>query len=187
MTFETIILILQTVGPFTVLVTVYFLVTELREQNRVARANARQNIADSHQRLTLAGLEDIIIRIKVKIRAGEELTDAEETAYLTHFTAILRGRQSQHYQYTLGMLDQAEWDAMLSSFQTLLKDERNLRIWSWVAPTFPKDFVTLVQNEIGEIPEQTSTIEEIPEEELNTQDTDNDLEDNLDKEITSKN
>jgi hypothetical protein len=46
MAFENIILILQTVGPFTVLVTVftvlvtvYFLVTELREQNRVARAN----------------------------------------------------------------------------------------------------------------------------------------------------
>ena len=50
------------------------MVTELREQNRVARANARQNIADSHQRLTLAGLEEIIIRIKVKLRAGEDLT-----------------------------------------------------------------------------------------------------------------
>ena len=53
MTFENIILILQTVGPFTVLVTVYFLVTELKEQNRVARANARQNIADSHQKVAL--------------------------------------------------------------------------------------------------------------------------------------
>ena len=50
-TFENIILILQTVGPFTVLITVYFLVTELKEQNRVARANARQNIADSHQKV----------------------------------------------------------------------------------------------------------------------------------------
>ena len=49
MSFENIILILQTVGPFTVLVTVYFLVTELKEQNRVARANARQNIADSQK------------------------------------------------------------------------------------------------------------------------------------------
>ena len=58
MTFKNIILILQTVGPFTVLVTVYFLVTELKEQKRVARANARQNIADSHQRLTLAGLDE---------------------------------------------------------------------------------------------------------------------------------
>ena len=180
MTFEIIILILQTVGPFTVLVTVYFLVTELREQNRVARANARQNIADSHQRLTLAGLEEIIIRIKVKLRAGKDLTPEEETAYLTHFTAILRGRQSQHYQYSLGMLDQSEWDAMLSSFKTLLGDERNLKIWSWVAPTFPADFVKLVQNEIGETPteappseEVATDKEEIPEEDPEEETTKN--------------
>ena len=180
MTFEIIILILQTVGPFTVLVTVYFLVTELREQNRVARANARQNIADSHQRLTLAGLEEIIIRIKVKLRAGEDLTPEEETAYLTHFTAILRGRQSQHYQYSLGMLDQSEWDAMLSSFKTLLGDERNLKIWSWVAPTFPADFVKLVQNEIGETPTEAPPSnevaidkEEIPEEDPEEETTKN--------------
>ena len=48
MNFETIIIILQTIGPFTVLVTVYFLVTELKEQNRVARANARQNLSLIH-------------------------------------------------------------------------------------------------------------------------------------------
>ncbi len=57
MAFDSIILILQTLGPFTVLVTVYFLVTELKEQNKVARANARQNIADSHQKLALAGMK----------------------------------------------------------------------------------------------------------------------------------
>ena len=34
MAFDSIILILQTLGPFTVLVTVYFLVTELKEQNK---------------------------------------------------------------------------------------------------------------------------------------------------------
>ena len=45
-TTQIIILCLQTLGPFTVLITVYFLVTELREQNKVSRANARQNIAD---------------------------------------------------------------------------------------------------------------------------------------------
>ena len=61
MTFENIILILQTVGPFTVLITVYFLVTELKEQNRVARANARQNIADSHQKVALKLLVLIIL------------------------------------------------------------------------------------------------------------------------------
>ena len=150
MTFEIIIIVLQTVGPFTVLVTVYFLVTELREQNRVARANARQNIADSHQKLTLAGLKKDLIKIKIKLRNGEELTQEEDAMYLTHFTAIVRARQSQHYQYSIGMLDEEEWAAMLSSFKTLFKDPKNLEIWSWIAPTFPKEFIKLVEQQIQE-------------------------------------
>ena len=148
MTFEIIIIVLQTVGPFTVLVTVYFLVTELREQNRVARANARQNIADSHQKLTLAGLEKDLVKIKIKLRNGEELTQEEDAMYLTHFTAIVRARQSQHYQYSSGMLDEEEWAAMLSSFKTLFKDPKNLEIWTWIAPTFPKKFIKLVEQQI---------------------------------------
>ena len=148
MTFEIIIIVLQTLGPFTVLVTVYFLVTELREQNRVARANARQNIADSHQKLTLAGLEKDLVKIKIKLRNGEELTQEEDAMYLTHFTAIVRARQSQHYQYSIGMLDEEEWAAMLSSFKTLFKDPKNLEIWTWIAPTFPKKFIKLVEQQI---------------------------------------
>ena len=148
MTFEIIIIVLQTVGPFTVLVTVYFLVTELREQNRVARANARQNIADSHQKLTLAGLNKDLIKIKIKLRNGEELIQEEDAMYLTHFTAIVRARQSQHYQYSIGMLDEEEWAAMLSSFKTLFKDPKNLEIWTWIAPTFPKKFIKLVEQQI---------------------------------------
>ena len=153
MSFEIIIIVLQTVGPFTVLVTVYFLVTELREQNRVARANARQNIADSHQKLTLAGLEKDLVKIRIKLRNGEELTQEEDAMYLTHFTAIVRARQSQHYQYSIGMLDEEEWAAMLSSFKTLFKDPKNLEIWTWIAPTFPKEFIKLVEQQIqdGEI------------------------------------
>ena len=150
MTFEIIIIVLQTLGPFTVLVTVYFLVTELREQNRVARANARQNIADSHQKLTLAGLNKDLIKIKIKLRNGEELIQEEDAMYLTHFTAIVRARQSQHYQYSIGMLDEEEWAAMLSSFKTLFKDPKNLEIWSWIAPTFPKEFIKIVEQQIQE-------------------------------------
>ena len=122
---QVIILILQTLGPFTVLITVYFLVTELREQNKVARANARQNIADSHQRLALAGLQKELVTIKVKLRNNELLTDEEESMYITHFSAIVRARQNQFYQHSVGMLDEEEWDSMVSSLKTLLSDEKN--------------------------------------------------------------
>ena len=78
MNFDVIILIRQTLGPFPVLVTVYFLVTELKEQNKVARANARQNIADSHQKLALAGMKKVIVDAKIKLRNNKQLTKEED-------------------------------------------------------------------------------------------------------------
>ena len=147
---QVIILILQTLGPFTVLVTVYFLVTELREQNKVARANARQNIADSHQRLALAGLQKELVTIKVKLRNNEPLTGEEESMYITHFSAIVRARQNQFYQHSIGMLDEDEWNSMVSSLKTLFNDEKNIEVWGFMAPTFPKDFVDFVDEKIKE-------------------------------------
>ena len=148
---QVMILILQTLGPFTVLVTVYFLVTELREQNKVARANARQNIADSHQRLALAGLQKELVTIKVKLRNNEPLTGEEESMYITHFSAIVRARQNQFYQHSIGMLDEDEWNSMVSSLKTLFNDEKNIEVWGFMAPTFPKDFVDFVDEKIKEI------------------------------------
>ena len=148
---QVIILFLQTLGPFTVLITVYFLVTELREQNKVARANARQNIADSHQRLALAGLQKELVTIKVKLRNNEPLTGEEESMYITHFSAIVRARQNQFYQHSIGMLDEDEWNSMVSSLKTLFNDEKNIEVWGFMAPTFPKDFVDFVDEKIKEI------------------------------------
>ena len=147
---QIIILILQTLGPFTVLITVYFLVTELREQNKVARASARQNIADSHQKLALAGLQKELVTIKVKLSNNEPLTDEEESMYITHFSAIFRARQNQFYQHSIGMLDEEEWDSMVSSLKTLLSDEKNIEVWTFMAPTFPKDFVDFINEKIKE-------------------------------------
>ena len=149
-TTQIIILALQTLGPFTVLITVYFLVTELREQNKVARANARQNIADSHQRLALAGLQKELVDIKVKLRNNQPLTDKEESMYITHFSAIVRARQNQFYQHSIGMLDEDEWNSMVSSLKTLFNDEKNVEVWGFMAPTFPKDFVDFVDEKIKE-------------------------------------
>jgi hypothetical protein len=90
----------------------------------VARANARQNIADSHQRLALAGLQKELVTLKVKLRNNQPLTDEEESMYITHFSAIVRARQNQFYQHSIGMLDEEEWDSMVSSLKTLLSNEK---------------------------------------------------------------
>ena len=104
--------------------------------------------------------DDIINLLKYHIAACERippttkdhyeidiLTEDEESIYVSHFTAILRARQSQHYQYSIGMLDQEEWEAMLASFRTLLRTKKNIEIWDWISPTFPKNFVALVEEQ----------------------------------------
>ena len=144
-TTQIIILALQTLGPFTVLITVYFLVTELREQNKVDRANARQNVADSHQEIALEGMKKSMVKIKLKLRNDEELTPEEDAKYMSYFSIMLRSRENQHYQYTIGMIDKGEWDNYKRSFKTLFKSEYHLKLWSFMKNTFNDSFVEVVE------------------------------------------
>jgi uncharacterized protein (DUF2164 family) len=98
----------------------------------------------------LAGLQKELVTIKVKLRNNEPLSDEEESMYITHFSAIVRARQNQFYQHSIGMLDEQEWDSMVSSLKTLLSDDKNIEVWSFMAPTFPQQFVDFVNEKIEE-------------------------------------
>ena len=112
---ENIASILQGLSAIGVIGTVFFLVRELNEQNKVARANVRQNVADSHQKMALAGMKKDIVKIKLKLRKDEELTELEE-----------------------------EWDSMLKSFKTLFRSKYHLKLWSFMRDTFDEEFVIIV-------------------------------------------
>ena len=90
--------------------SIYYLIQEMREQNRVARANARQNVADSHQEIALEGMKKSMVKIKLKLKNNEELTPEEDAKYMSYFSIMLRSRENQHYQYTIGMIDKGEWE-----------------------------------------------------------------------------
>ena len=126
------------------------LIREMQEQNRVARANARQNVSDSHQEIALKGMTPRMVKIKIKLRNNEDLTPEEDAAYLTYFSIMLRSRENQHYQYSIGMIDASEWDNYLKSFKTLFKSEYHLKLWSFMKETFNDEFVQIVDGIINE-------------------------------------
>ena len=125
--------------------SIYYLIQEMREQNRVARANARQNVADSHQEIALEGMKKSMVKIKLKLRNDEELTPEEDAKYMSYFSIMLRSRENQHYQYTIGMIDRGEWDNYKRSFKTLFKSEYHLKLWSFMKNTFNDSFVEVVE------------------------------------------
>ena len=130
--------------------SIYYLIQEMREQNRVARANARQNVADSHQEIALEGMKKSMVKIKLKLRNDEELTPEEDAKYMSYFSIMLRSRENQHYQYTIGMIDAAEWENYLKSFKTLFKSEYHLKLWSFMKETFNDEFVKIVDGIVDE-------------------------------------
>ena len=125
--------------------SIYYLIQEMREQNRVARANARQNVADSHQEIALEGMKKSMVKIKLKLRNDEELTPEEDAKYISYFSIMLRSRENQHYQYTIGMIDKGEWENYKRSFKTLFKSEYHLKLWSFMKNTFNDSFVEVVE------------------------------------------
>ena len=62
------------------IVSIYYLIREMQEQNKVARANARQNVSDSHQEIALKGMTPRMVKIKMKLRTNEDLTPEEDAA-----------------------------------------------------------------------------------------------------------
>ena len=125
--------------------SIYYLIQEMREQNRVARANARQNVADSHQEIALEGMKKSMVKIKLKLKNNEELTPEEDAKYMSYFSSMLRSREHQHYQYTIGMIDQGEWENYKRSFKTLFRSEYHLKLWSFMKTTFNDSFVEVVE------------------------------------------
>ena len=137
--------IVTTLAAIGAIASIYYLIQEMREQNRVARANARQNVADSHQEIALEGMKKSMVKIKLKLRNDEDLTPEEDAKYTSYFSIMLRSRENQHYQYTIGMIDKGEWDNYKRSFKTLFKSEYHLKLWSFMKNTFNDSFVEVVE------------------------------------------
>mgnify|MGYP001409209791 FL=1 len=140
--FNSIVTALAAIGAIA---SIYYLIQEMREQNRVARANARQNVADSHQEIALEGMKKSMVKIKLKLRNDQDLTPEEDAKYMSYFSIMLRSRENQHYQYTIGMIDKGEWDNYKRSFKTLFKSEYHLKLWSFMKNTFNDSFVEVVE------------------------------------------
>ena len=149
--FQNIGVIIQAAAAIGALGTVYFLIREMAEQNRVSKANVRQNVADSHQKMALAGMNKEIVKIKLKLRKNASLTEEEDAMYLSYFAVMLRSRENQYYQYTIGMLDESEWASFLKSFKTLFKSPHHVKLWSFMRETFDEDFVVIVDGLIEEV------------------------------------
>ena len=75
-------------GP-AVIFSVWFLVAQIQTQIKVGKAASRQSIAEAHQEVTLAGLDPLLMRAKLKLIKKEELSIDEEVGLRIHMLSLI--------------------------------------------------------------------------------------------------
>jgi len=93
-----------------VLFGILFLVVEVQQNNLIARAQIRMDIADSmHENIAMFSSQEGV-SIQAKLQRGEDLTLEDEIWLVWTFRNELKAWESVAYQHAIGFYDQVEME-----------------------------------------------------------------------------
>lgn len=108
------------VGAVAVVISLIYLSVQIRQNTRLMRATAKQSLTETTQGLIYHLSENA--DVWVKLVSGQEPTSAEEDARMSLLVrAMLRGFESQCYQYETGLLEAEEWQALRQAMRDICR------------------------------------------------------------------
>ena len=99
----------EVAGAVGVIITLLYLSIQIRQNSKMMQANSKQSIADASQQLIYHTKDEAEIMEKFIFTEGE-LTPIEHRKAWFLMRAMLRGYESQVFQYELGLMDESEWN-----------------------------------------------------------------------------
>ena len=132
------------VSGAAVLVTLVFLVLQMRQ----ASHNQRSTMQQARAERTMAVLRDFASPhysdIVAKLIDQKELTASEINTYLRTISAYFLSVQDSFLQFRAGTLDAAGWDADKETISALLRDPGTRAAWRIVRRYFSGDYLAFV-------------------------------------------
>lgn len=133
----------EIVGAIAVVVTLLFLIAQLRVNARAIQAQIRQSLSDNVQsRFENVTGDESFAEIMSRVRAGirfEELTPVEQERYRFWAGAELGHISNHYYQFKLGSISKELWDERLNMFLTQLERVPALRDFWDISGSFNQD------------------------------------------------
>lgn len=131
----------DTVGLLAVVAGLVFVGWEIRQNNALARAATRNEIAVQIQDLQMnlsssPQLADVVVRR----HNGEELTAVENTQFLVRSTAMFRYFENVHYQYRQGLYEDSEFLAHSRVWRGFMANAGYEEVWCSLRDTFSPEF-----------------------------------------------
>ena len=139
------------IGAIAIVITLIYLVLQLRQNTHALHAQSRQGILAASQAEVLTMIENPdLIRILLKT---DPLSPEEAIKYSFWLSAIFRTREFAWLQYRDGVIDEPQWGTERLVLQRVLRRPLN-RAW-WVSvgrQLFVDEFVAFVDDLIRDLP-----------------------------------
>ena len=142
----------QTIGIFAnlgVLVGILLLVYELNQNRQMMQAQTRSSISDALVDIQIQLAQNPeLADIRMKVAAGEPLTDLEARLFRDLQTGYWRYRDNVHYQYRNGLFEEGEYLALREAWRIALNSELVRTTWCGRrvrhSPDFAEEIDTLL-------------------------------------------
>ena len=149
----------QIIGSIAVVITLIFLILQIRQNTRAIEASTRQASLDADTAYLNMSVNNPEMLLAV---TKPDMTDRDTVQLIQSLALFIRGRENDFAQYQRGVLDKATWERYKSSLIAVLSWERNRNFWnnSTANNTFDPDFVREVNRMIEKIPMLTMPIQD---------------------------
>ena len=140
----------QIISSIAVLVTLIFLIVQLKQNTDAIKANTRHAIVTNDQQLVTDGIDHPSIEHSMY---KEELTEDEKVRLEWWLIGLCRTREYHWFQYRNGSLDRRTWEANLTALGRNLSFARTRGWWQSVSQNyFDHGFVVEVNKYLAGFP-----------------------------------
>ncbi len=135
----------EIIGAVAVVISLIYVAAQIRQNTKMMKTTAKQNLTEATQSIIYAAIDRS--EEWVKLTSGVEPSSPEEDARMSLLVrAMLRGFESQCYQYESGLLEDDEWQALRQAIRDLCALPGVNRYWQQLKPQMSKRLRAVVEN-----------------------------------------
>jgi len=143
MNWEAISAISEIVGAAAVVVSLIYVAAQIRQNTKMMRSAAKHSITETSQNFIYTAIDRS--EEWVKLTTGEDPSTPDEDARMSLLVrAMLRGFESQCYQYESGLLEEDEWCALRATIKDLCSLPGMSRYWDQLKPHMSERLIRVV-------------------------------------------
>lgn len=132
-------------GALAVVISLVYLATQIRAQNREARLAAMHEVSNNFREVTSKFATEDMSEIMVRANKNfDDLSDAEAVRLVILGGGLFRGWEEAFIQHREGRLDNSIWQAIHNHYGLVMNGAGIRRVWLLRKSLYNEDFVAFV-------------------------------------------